>query len=53
MRALMEILHHPLTVNNRTLKFSKMQLPSRSRRRAAGTETPTPFIQPWSVPPKD
>jgi len=52
-KALMKIRHHPLTVNNRTLKFSKMQLPSRSRRRAAGTETPTPFLQPGSVPSKD
>ena len=53
MRALIKILHHPFTVNNRTLKLSEIQLPSRSRRRAAGTETPTPFIQPWSVPLKD
>ena len=53
MRALMKILHRPLTVNDRTLKISEIQLPSRSCRRAAGTETPTRFIQPWRVPQKD
>ena len=52
-RALMKILHHPLTVNNRTLKFSDIQAPSPSSRLAVGTGKIFPFIQPRSGPSKD
>ena len=52
-KALMKIRHHPLTVNNRTLKFSDIQAPSPSSRLAVGTGKIFSFIQPRSGPSKD
>jgi len=40
----MKILHHPLTVNNRTLKFSEIQAPTPTSIRIAGTGKFFPFV---------